>query len=204
MPWYYAGPNATPVGPLSLEELNARRLQGEVTPETYIIEQTGQPTDVLAWRRYREVFPGSPVLPPMPPTPPVSAVSFPTAPPFIATSAMYPPGHAPVGMGHHTYVIKPTNSYCAWGFGLGLTGFFFSFACGIGLFLAVPSLLLCILGLSQVSKNHAQAGKGLAITGLVLSSIALLISLGMLLSVALPAIRTSQLTVTEQTSNDSE
>ena len=42
MPWYYAGPEAKPVGPLSVEELHARHLSGAVTAETYVIEHTGQ------------------------------------------------------------------------------------------------------------------------------------------------------------------
>jgi hypothetical protein len=37
MPWYYVGPDAKPVGPLSLEELQSRRLSGALSPETYVI-----------------------------------------------------------------------------------------------------------------------------------------------------------------------
>ena len=43
MPWYYAGPDAKPVGPVTLNELHACRVRGIVTPETYVIEHTGQP-----------------------------------------------------------------------------------------------------------------------------------------------------------------
>jgi hypothetical protein len=197
MPWYYAGPDARPVGPISLEELHARRLQGAVMPETYVIEHTGQASDVLAWRRYREVFPSSPVLPPAPAASLVVPPATPPAPAFV-------PGAMPVTTGQPAYTLKPTNRWCAWGFGLGLTGFFFSFACGMGLLLALPSLLLCIVGLSQVAKNHAQAGKGLAVAGLILSSVAVLISLGLFLALATPVFRAHQLTVTEQTSNDSD
>ena len=49
MPWYYAGPEAKPVGPVSLEELHARRLSGAIQPETYVIEDTGQPDPARAW-----------------------------------------------------------------------------------------------------------------------------------------------------------
>ena len=203
MPWYYAGSDATPVGPLSLEELRAQCVQGTVKPDTYIIEHTGQATDILTWRRYRDVFPDAPTFPPLPPPAPAiplphAAPAFPTYPPHPGT---FPPAHRP---DPYYQSFKPTNNWCAWGFGLGLTGFFFSFACGIGLLLALPSLLLCIVGLSQVSKNQAQSGRGLAVAGLVLSGIALVISMIFFASFALPMIRAHQLTVTEQTSNDSE
>lgn len=213
MPWYYAGPDAKPVGPLSLEELQARRLNGTLSPETHVIEHTGQPNAVLAWKRYRDVFPSSPVLPPLPPVfsappappppphaaPPQPVAPHPLFPSAIATrSPVFPPDTRPDP--HHQ--VKSTNGWCKWGFVLGLAAFLFSFVC-VGLLLAVPSLLLCVMGLVQVQQKRDQSGHGLAIAGLLLSGAALLISV-VILSVAIPYIRAHELTVTEQTSNDSE
>jgi len=211
MAWYYAGPEAKPVGPVTLDELHACRVNGTVTPETYVIEHTGQPSADWAWKRYKDVFPSSPTLPPVPlvsPPPAVASVPpaaqahplFPSAGPVSPRQPAFPTGARP----DPYYNIKPTNGYCAWGFGLGLAGFFLSFACGTGLLPALLSLLLCIIGLAKVHKNREQAGQGLAIAGLILSGIALVVSLIIILSLAIPMIKAHGLTVTEQTSNDSE
>jgi Domain of unknown function (DUF4190) len=200
MSWYYAGPEAKPVGPLSVEELHDRHVSGTVGPDTYVIEHTTTGAESLAWKRYKEVFPTN--LAPTPPLPTVPAPipALPTAQPHplfpsAAPSAAYPSYYQPP---------RPTNGWCAWGFGIGLTGFFFSFACGTGLLLALPALLLSIVGLVQVRKNPQQEGQGLAIAGIVLSVIGVLVSLIFIVSMALPMIKSHELTVTEQTSNDSE
>jgi len=184
MPWYYAGPEAKPVGPVTLDELHACRVRGVIAPDTYVIEHTGQPSTDWAWKRYQDIFPSSPSLPPVPPLspPPVSAPPsiapqgmppqanppHPLFPSAASTSTQHPVFHSAPGPDPY-YKVKPTNGWCAWGFGLGLVGFFFSFACGTGLLLALPSLFLCIVGLVQVHKNREQSGQGLAIAGLFLS-----------------------------------
>jgi len=216
MPWYYAGPEAKPVGPISLEELHANRANGLIKPETYIIEQTGQPVENLAWKKYQDVFPAVATLPPLPPlAPPLPVLPvtpvpaplpaqphplFPSAVPAATQSPVYQPGARP----DPYYNVKPTNGYCAWGFGLGLAAFFFSFACGIGLLPALISIPLCIIGLMQVHKHREQAGQWLAIFGLILSGLTLLISLIFIISLAVPFMKAHGITVTEQTSNDSE
>ena len=76
MPWYYAGPEAKPVGPLSVEELHDRRVSGVVGPDTYVIEHTGHGAANLAWKHYKEVFPTN-----LAPTAPIPAAA-------VAKSAM--------------------------------------------------------------------------------------------------------------------
>jgi hypothetical protein len=199
--WYYAGPDAKPNGPVSLEELQARRGTGVISPETYVIEHAGAAGVVGGWRHYREVFPDQSSLPPLPGAPPSappvvaspapvlpvitaaavsgahplfpSAGATPTAPPPPAYPSNIPPHAAP----HGHYPSYPTNAACAWGLGLGLAGFFMSFVLGIGILLAVPSLILSVLGLVQVQHRRNQSGAGLAITGGVLALLGLIISL---------------------------
>ena len=216
MPWYYAGPEAKPVGPLSVEELQARFASGVVKAETYIIEQTGQPAESLAWKHYREVFPTH-----LPPVPPPAAVAplMPAVPPVrtVPAAQTHPlfPSAAPVPTQQHPvfppdarpdpyYNVKPTNGWCAWGFGLGVAGFLLAFACGLGLIPALIALPLCVVGLATVHQHCEQAGQGLAIAGLILSGVALIISLVFILSVSVPMLKAHGFTVTEQTTNDSE
>jgi hypothetical protein len=210
MPWYYAGPEAKPVGPLSVEELHARHVSGIVTAETYVIEHADQPVENWAWKHYREVFPTNlpPVPPPtaLPPAAPVPPVAqphplFPSAAPIPTQHPAFPPAVRP----DPYYNIKPTNGWCAWGFGLAVAAFFLTFiTCGIGGILGLPSLFVCIVGLTKLHKNREQSGQGLAVAGMVLSGIVLLISLVLIIWLAVPILKAHGLTVTEQTSNDSE
>jgi hypothetical protein len=236
MPWYYAGPEAKPVGPVTLEELQALRGKGTVKPETYVIEDVGQGMAGLAWKRYAEAFPATPDLPPLPPVPyavhPPTPASTPTPPPIppqpaaptahplfpsaapVPGSYSPPPPVPPVHQGppafapgprpdpYHT--LRPTNAWSAWGFGLGLAAFFFSFVCGTGLLPAILSIPLCIIGLVQLQKHREQVGHWLSIWGLVLSSLALVVSLTMILWLAFPFMKAHGLTVTEETTNDSQ
>jgi hypothetical protein len=219
MPWYYAGPEAKPVGPVTLDELHACRVQGTVTPETYVIEHTGQPSENWAWKRYHDVFPSIPLPPLFPPPAP--------APPAVQSQAIPPQGIPPQANPPHPlfpsaapaqhpvftpavrpdpyYNVKPTNGWCAWGFGLSLAVLCLTLiTCGFGGILGFAPFLLCIMGLVQVHKNREQAGQGLAIAGLILSAVALLISLIVIISVSIPFLKAHGLTVTEQTSNDSQ
>jgi hypothetical protein len=208
MPWYYAGPAAKPIGPVSVEELHALHLDGSLSSETYIIEHTEQPSENWAWRRYREVFPTN--LAPVPPPSvfPAAALVPPAVLPHPLFPSAAPPGTLPPVFSATVrpdpyYKVRPTNGWCAWGFGLGVAGFILSFAC-IGLLPALLSLLLCIVGLAQVHKNREQSGQGLAITGLILAGIAALISLIFISWIAFPMIKAHEQTATEESSNDSE
>jgi hypothetical protein len=192
MSWYYAGPEAKPVGPVSLEEVHGRRLSGAIGPDTYVIEHTGT-GPVGSWRRYREVFPESVLLPPLPPAvpPPLSApVPVPAHTLFPSTGHAPQPVSAPTiaphAAPHGHYPPRPTNAYCAWGFGLGIAGFVLSPACGTGLLLAAPALIICILGFAQVQQRRDQSGRGLAAAGAVLAVLGLLVSIGFL-AYAIPA-----------------
>jgi hypothetical protein len=99
---------------------------------------------------------------------------------------------------------KPTNGWCAWGFGLGLAAFCFSFLCGIGLLPALVAIPLCIIGLMQLAKHREQAGHWLAIWGLVLSGLTLIVVAVFAIKLAMPIMKAHGLTVTEETTNDSE
>lgn len=184
MSWYYAGLEAKPVGPVSLEELHARRLSGVIGPDTYVIEQTTTGT-VGAWRHYRELFPENihVPLPPLPSPIPMAA-SAPAHPLFPSAASPPPPIAAPTiaphAAPHGHYPPRPLNTCCAWGFGLGIAGFILSFFCGAGLLLAAPALVICILGFAQVQQRDDQSGRGLAAAGAVLAALALLISIGIL------------------------
>jgi len=213
MPWYYAGPEAKPVGPISLEELHARRLGGILSAETYVIERTGQPNETSNWKPYAEVFPANPSQPLLPPVPPVPApaINPSTAQPHPLFPSAAPIPHsasAPLPTPHlsppHYQPPRKTNSWCAWGFGLGIIAFFLSFACGVGLIPAIFSFFACFVGMSQVHKNREQSGHGLAIAGLFLALFALLISFAMIVACAVPLIKQHEQTATEQTSNNSE
>jgi hypothetical protein len=175
MPWYYAGSEAKPVGPISLEELHAARSNGAITPETYVLEHSGQPGGAGAWHRYREVFPASLPLPPVPMTQPVPApVPHPLFPSATGTAPVFQ--HAAP---HGHYPIRRTNALCAWGFGLGVAGFILSITC-TGILLAIPALIMCVLGFTQVQRRPDQSGRGLAVAGFVLAVLGTLISLGIL------------------------
>ena len=62
---------------------------------------------------------------------------------------------------------------------MGIAGFILSFVC-VGIVLAAPALVICILGFTQVQRHRDESGRGLALAGAVLSFLGLLISLGIL------------------------
>jgi hypothetical protein len=223
MPWYYAGPEAKPLGPVSAEQLQALSASGTITPETFVIEHTGPGAANLAWKRYRDAFPATPPLPPVPSTPPAPSAPpapmpgtipapIPSAPGQAAAHPLFPsaasahpgqPAHpAPVVPGGYA-PMRPTNSWCAWGFALSLVGFCFSCVC-LGLVPALIAAVLCIIGLVQLKKNPEEGGQGLAITGLIFSAVAVLVALAIIIWATPPILKAHGLTVTEQTSNDSE
>jgi hypothetical protein len=237
MPWYYAGPEAKPVGPVTLEELKALRARGTVAPETYVIEEKGQGMSGLAWKRYQELFPDAASLPPLPPLPglppltqapyvppPVPPVTpppvlqghplFPSAAPAAYPSSVspvyhpsshQPPPFNPAARPDVYRYGKPTNGWCAWGFGIGLASFCFSlFLCGSGFLPALLAVPICIVGLLKLNKHREQAGLWLAIWGLVLSGLALVVAGIYFYYLAMPIMKSHGLTVTEETTNDSE
>ncbi len=212
MSWYYVGPDAKPVGPISLEDLQARRSSGAIGADTYVIEAPAGSAP-KEWRRFREIFPPAPVLPPLPtgaapsPVPPptmgVPHPIFPTTPPAVPS-----PG-GPVFTGSHpsTYHLSPrhNNPWCLWGFGLGLASLPMLLLCGTGVFAAMAGFVVSIVGLVQVSHHREQHGRGLAVAGLILSILALLCALAVGIGVAMSSSWHSGLQMTtEQTSNDSD
>lgn len=213
MPWYYVGPDAKPVGPLSLEELQSRRLSGALSPETYVIEASAQNAP-KEWRRYRELFPASTVLPPLPPVPatdsPASLLPSSIFPTSVPASTVHSPG-GPVFTGTHPSIynapppsLHRTNACCAWGFGLGLAGLPLLICGGAGLFLALAGLVVSVIGLVQVQRKREQSGRGLAIAGIVTSLLTLLIVVIIGAAWAFSNFKSSVQMTTEQTSNDTD
>ncbi len=207
MPWYYAGPEAKPVGPVSLEELHARRSSGVIAPETYVIEHTGRPGEPREWKRYRELFPAMGSVPPPPPSvhypppaPPVPSAHplFPSAGPAPVAPPLYAPPHA----APYYTAPRPLNGLCLWGFILSVGGFLSSWAC-IGLFPALFGFFMSLFGFIQVQKNRSQSGRGWAIAGMILSALAILVVVIMTIYL-LPKIELGEKTITEQTTNDSD
>jgi hypothetical protein len=77
--------------------------------------------------------------------------------------------------------------------------------CGTGVFVAIPGLAVSIVGLIQVSHHRDQHGRGLAVTGLILSILALLCAAAIGIAVALTGSWHGGLQMTtEQTANDSD
>jgi hypothetical protein len=227
MPWYYAGPEAKPVGPVSLEELQARRISGVILPETYIIEDTGQPDPSRTWKRYRDVFPtASASLPPVPPTvsyvpptPPavpsaaVNPPPPPIAPPTPAAAAhpLFPsagaPGHHPVFTTPHGpdpyYTSQKVHSWCVWSLLLGVASPFLIPFCLLGTIMALVSIVMGVGGLIKLQSHRDQSGRPHAIAGILVSLLTLVITVVLLGAIAWPVIKAHEQITTEQTSNDS-
>ncbi len=223
MPWYYAGPEAKPVGPVSLEELHARRISGAILPETYIIEDTGQPDPARAWKRYRDVFPANPGLPPIPsavsalpvPPQPMALLPPPTPPVPGVTPAAHPlfpsaggPGHHPVFTTPHGpdpyYSTQKPHSWCAWSLGLGIASPFLIPFCLLGTMMALVSIFMGVGGMAQLHGHKGQPGRAYAVTGILVSLVTLIITLVVVTAIAWPVIKAHEQTTTEQTSNDSQ
>lgn len=155
MPWYYASPDGQPVGPLSQEELIAKRGRGEISPETYILEQGG--IGAPAWRHYKDVFP-------------VNALPTVPAAETLATT----PQAAPPAV-HHPILVK-TNNWAVIGAIVGLMSLMLAPLCCIGTVLSLPGLLFSGLGYYEIQRNEPyETGKGVAIFGLVTSGLSLLL-----------------------------
>ena len=135
-----------------------------------------------------------------PPAPPQAHPLFPSATPGATPPLTYPASARPDP--YHN--IRRTNICCVAGCIFGVIAFLLSFACGVGLFPALLAIIFCVVGLVQVHKHPEQAGQRRAIAGLILAIVALIIAVVMFIYLGLPMIKAHEITVTEQTSNDSE
>jgi hypothetical protein len=98
----------------------------------------------------------------------------------------------------------PVNKWCAWGFALGLASFFFALACGIGIFLAIPGLIVSATGLYKLTQVKGESGRGLAISGLILSLVGAAIALIIIAAIAFPMFKSHGMTTAEETIIDSD
>ena len=136
--------------------------------------------------------------------PSAAPAAYPTSVPSVHHPATpQPPVFSPAARPDSYPHAKPTNGWCAWGFGLGLAAFCFSFLCGLGLFPALLAIPLSVVGLLQLQKHREQSGHWLAIWGLVLSALTLAVVLVYFYYLAMPIMKAHGLTVTEETTNDS-
>jgi hypothetical protein len=85
-------------------------------------------------------------------------------------AALLPPPPPPIAI-HAAPAPAATNPMAQWALGLGI----FSFACCQ--ILSPVAIVLGAIALSQIRQNPAQPGRGAAIAGIVLGSLALLLSL---------------------------
>jgi hypothetical protein len=223
MPWYYAGVDAQPVGPVPVEELQARRAAGALSPETYVLEQPDPAGQPPRWRRYREAFP-DPTLPPLPPIPiahpppvPAMAAVATAAPPTTPAHALFPSAQrhlyttaagGPVFTGAHpeSYAREHhVNGWCSWGFGLALGSVILTpLTCGFGFLLAIPALIVSLVGLGQVRHHAGQRGRGQALAGLAISIALLLLVTIVGVGYGIYTYRQSSQTTSEQSTNDSD
>jgi hypothetical protein len=205
MSWYYVGPDAQPVGPISLEDLQARRASGAVAPETYVIEAPAG-SEPKEWRRFRDVFAPPAVLPPLPNASGSATMGIP-APLFPSPLPPTPSPGGPVFTGTHpsTYHLPPArgNPWCNWGFGLSLASLPL-LLCGIGVLVAVAAMVASIVGLVQVGQHREQHGRGLAVSGLIISILSLLFAVALGVAIMSSSMHSALQMTTEQTANDSD
>jgi hypothetical protein len=99
---------------------------------------------------------------------------------FAATQM--PPSIAPVSGSHH----RRTNPFALWGMILGILATVCCFCCCLNVPLGALGLVFSIIGLLQINENpDMYEGRGLAVVGIVLSSVGLLCGLGLFLSSAI-------------------
>jgi hypothetical protein len=90
-----------------------------------------------------------------------------------------PPQITPVTGSH----VRRTNALALWGMILGILALVFCICCCLNIPLGALGLVFSLCGLFQINERpEYYEGRGLAIAGIVLSSLALLISILMLLS----------------------
>jgi hypothetical protein len=208
MSWYYVGPDAKPVGPISLEDLQSRRGSGAVGPETYVIEAPAGSAP-KEWRRYRDVFPPPAVLPPVPAAAGVPPASMGIPHPIFPSSLPPTPSPGgPVFTGTHPSAYRlpggKSNGWCSWGFGLSLASLPLMLCAGLGVLVAVAALVASIIGLVQVGHHRDQHGRGLAVSGLVISLLSLLCAAALIVAIVSNSMHGTLQMTTEQTSNDSD
>ena len=123
--------------------------------------------------------PAAPPVPPAAPTPPAAPYAYPAASasaaaPYGLAAAPVPPSPAAVAWGQPVYAVAPPKGLSLTSMILGLVSvfFFWTFLCPL------VGLVFGIIGI-----RNEPAGRGFAITGLVLNGLLLLIPVAFVLSV---------------------
>jgi hypothetical protein len=133
-------------GPISAEVLRQWIQEGRANGQTKVL-----PEGLTEWKPIAEVPELASML--------VSETPPPTAPGPIAAS-----------------YTRRNNSNAIAGLTLGIMALTFGVCCCYGLPFSIPGIICSILALNQISKDPStQQGKGIAITGLVLSILSILV-----------------------------
>ncbi|MEJ0088662.1 MAG: DUF4190 domain-containing protein [Limisphaerales bacterium] len=95
---------------------------------------------------------------------------------YFPASATNPPSISPSPGTPTTGKMAKTNSYAMWGMIFGILSLV---CCCCGFPLGILGLIFSLIGLSQINANpQLHEGRGMAITGLILSGLSLLLNAG--------------------------
>jgi hypothetical protein len=142
-------------GPISAEQVRAWMAENRINGETKILVE-----GTTVWKRVADLPEFASILPPPPMSPGVPPVA-PMGGPTLAPGSPRPMYMAPAP--------AKTNQLALWAM---ITGIFGVLCCQI---IAPLSIILGFVAHSQIKKNPAEKGSGMATTGIVLGFLALLV-----------------------------
>lgn len=154
------GADGREYGPISLEQLHQWHAEGRVNAQTRVLV-TGEAN----WKTITELTAPSAAAPP------------------LATPQPIRPSTGP----NLTGLPQRTNGFAIAGLILGIFSFVLAFCCCGGVPFSLLGLIFSFVGLSQINgRPDVYTGKGAAIAGVIISSLSLLLGIGIpLMSIAL-------------------
>jgi Domain of unknown function (DUF4190)/GYF domain 2 len=145
-------------GPVSAEELRRWIAEGRANAQTLV-----QAEGTADWKPLTNLPEGATNWKPLASFPEFTSAlnaALPSPPPPLSTAV---PGY---------YAAQRTNSMAVTGFIFGILSLFCGICCCVPIF-PILGLIFSGIGLNQVNNNPLQRGRGFAITGIVLSLIAI-------------------------------